>query len=147
VFLWTGFTSVQMHISKPNKTTKRKTRKCLCSLAGAISTAFHAVDNLFLELLSLLLFRETLFLCIPSKVIMVLYAGALCMPHLWIDTARVSKQTIVGTTFSYFSLQRKHKVNVDQGQLTSIISNTIVIYEEIFERPIFIKILLLIPHS
>lgn len=106
------FASVQMCTLKSNKTIKRKTKIVLCALAGTIATAFHTVNNFFLELLPFLFFGETFFLCTPSEVIIVLCTTALCMPHLRIDTARVSKQTIVGATFSYLPLKSKHKVHV-----------------------------------
>lgn len=101
-----------------------KQENVFCALAGTIATAFHTVNDLLLELLPFFFFGEAFFLRTPSEVITVLHTAALCVPHLRIDTARVSKQTIVGTTFRYLPLKSKHNVHVEQGQLTSIIPKT-----------------------
>lgn len=62
---------------------KKKERKenASCNLAGTVSTAFHTVDNFFLEFLPFLLFGHSFFLCMPFGVILAEHMTALCMPH------------------------------------------------------------------
>lgn len=78
--------------------------------ARTIPTAFHTVDDLFLQLFPFLVFGQVIgFLLPPLVSISVQHPAALRVPHFIVEAAGTGKEIYMPATLCNFTLFKKTK--------------------------------------